>query len=120
MPQGFFTSLFLELNVSYWYLVVLAFFLKLFLVRVMTKETNAKSFLVCLAGTVIFYLIASLSGILINKPFFYMIPVFMFTFGFTAELVFSISIFQLKNRRIFFPILIGSGLMFTLVFLMAL
>lgn len=120
MPRGFFTSLFLELNVSYWYLVVLAFLLKLFLVRVMTKESNGKSFLICIIGTFIFYIIASLSGIVINKPFFYMIPVFMFVFGVTAELIFSTSVFHIKNRRIFLPIFIGNGSLFTMVFLMAL
>lgn len=120
MPRGFFTSLFLELNASYWYLVVLAFFLKLFLVRVMTKETNAKSLLICLIGTIIFYVIASIIGIVINKPFFYMIPVFMFVFGMAAELVFSTSVFHIKNRRIFLPILIGNGSLFSMVFLMAL
>jgi hypothetical protein len=120
MPRGFFTSLFLELNASYWYLVILAFLLKLFLIRVMTKETNGKSFVVSLVGTLIFYTIASLSGVLINKPFFYMIPVFMFVFGFVAELVFSTSVFNIKNKRIFLPVLIGNGSMFTMVFLMAL
>lgn len=119
MPRGFFTSLFLELNASYWYLVVLAFLLKLFLVRIMTKETNAKSLLICFSGTVIFYLIACMIGFIINKPFFYLIPVFMFCFGLVAELVFSTSVFRLKNRRILLPLLIGDGSLYTMIFFMA-
>lgn len=120
MPRGFFTSLFFELNVSYWYLVVLAFFLKLFLTRVMTKETNLKSFMICLIGTLVFYLGAGISGILFSKPFFYMIPVFMFSIGVIVELLFSSSVFNLRNRRIFWPILIGNGSLFSMVFMMAL
>lgn len=120
MPRGFFTSLFFELNISYWYLVILSFLLKIFLLRVMTKESNQRTFYIFLTGSLIFYLCASLGGILFSKVNFYFIPLCMFLFGVVIEILFSSIAFHLRIKRIYIPILVGNGSLFAMLFMMLL
>lgn len=120
MTRSFFTSLFLELNISYWYLVILAFLLKFFLLRVMTKESNQRTFFILLTGSILFYLSAGMGELLFSKVNFYFIPLCMFLVGVIAELLFLSLVFHLRFKRIYIPILVGNGSLFAMLFMMLL
>ena len=116
MPQGLITSLLIKLNIDYWYFTLIAMLLKLFIFRFSVAETFLKAFMMWLIGTVTFYTIACLSGLLFSSTGFYYTPFIMFVVACLGELLFLTIMFRSETRKLLPGILIGNGIFFTLLF----
>lgn len=117
MPRGLITSLLIKLTVDFWYLTLIALLLKLVLIRYTATNSIVKIFLLWIVGSITFYCIACLAGIVFSSTGFYYIPFIMYSLSVIAELAFSSTLFRISSRRLLPSVLIGNGLFFLLLFM---
>ncbi len=117
MPNGLITSLLIKLTFDFWYLTLLALLIKILLIRYTVTESLPKVFLLWISGSITFYCIACLSGIVFSSTGFYYLPFIMFILAVFAELAFTSIVFRLNSRRLLPSILIGNGFFFFLLFM---
>ena len=117
MPKGLITSLLIKLTIDFWYLTLLALLIKLLLIRYTVTDSVIRVFLLWFSGSITFYCIACLSGIVFSSTGFYYLPFIMYSFAVLAELAFTSIVFRLNAQRLLPSILIGNGLFFFLLFL---
>lgn len=116
MTNSFFTNIFLELLVSYWYFTIAVLLLKLLLVRFVTTDSFMKAMLVWISGTIGFIAIASLCGILFASAGVMIVPVLMLIFAIVGETLLCVSAFKLNLKRVFISVAICNTLLFFLLF----
>jgi hypothetical protein len=116
MPQGLITSLLIKLTFDYWYFTLIALLLKLFIIRITAAENMIRAFLMWLIGSVAFYTIACLTGILFSSTGFYYTPFIMFVFACLGEVLFLMIMFRETPRKVIPSVIIGNGIFFTLLF----
>ncbi len=116
MPKGLITSLLIKLTIDFWYFTVLALLIKFFLLRFTAADNLMKAFLMWIVGSVTFYTIACLAGILFSSTGFYYTPFIMFVIGFSGELLFCSIMFRTEAQKLIPSILIGNGIFFSLLF----
>ncbi len=116
MSNGFFTILFLQLSVDYWYFVLIALIIKFFLIRFMSANSFLKSMAIWTVGTFTFYAIASLGGYIFSSANIYIIPFLMFSLAITLEILLCTMIFHVEGKNIFLPLFVGELLLFLLLF----
>lgn len=116
MPQGLITSLLIKLTIDFWYFTIIAMLLKLFILRFTVAESFMKAFLMWFIGSVTFYTIACLAGILFSSTGFYYTPFIMFVVACLGEVLFLTIMFRSEPRKLVPGILIGNGIFFTLLF----
>ena len=117
MPRGLITSLLIKLTVDFWYLTLFALLIKLVLIRYTATNSILKIFALWIVGTVTFYCIACIAGILFSSTGFYYIPFIMYSLAVLAELGFTSTLFKISSRRLLPSVLIGDGLFFFLLFM---
>src|SRR5690242_20743494 len=100
MPNGIITSLLIKLTFDFWYLSLLALLIKLVLLRYTATNKLSKVFLIWLIGSVTFYTIACISGIVFGKAGFYYIPFIMYIFSVAAEIGFMSAMFRMEAKRL--------------------
>jgi hypothetical protein len=116
MPKGLITSLLLKLTVDYWYFTLIALVIKFVLIRYTAIDSFAKVLLIWITGTIAFYCIACLAGIIFTSGFYYM-PFIMYIIAVIAEVIITSTIFKIRSSRLMPSILIGNGLLFLLLFM---
>ncbi len=116
MSNGFFTILFLQLSVDYWYFVVIALLIKFFLIRYMAADSFLKAIAIWTVGTFTFYAIASLGGYIFSSVNIYIIPFLMFALALTMESILCTLIFHIEGKNILLPLFVGELLLFLLLF----
>ena len=117
MPKGLITSLLIKLTIDFWYLTLIALLIKLLLIRYTATDSVIKVFLIWISGSIAFYCVACLAGIIFSGTGFYYIPFIMYTLAVLAELAFTSTVFRLSSRRLSPSVLIGDGLFFFLLFM---
>jgi hypothetical protein len=117
MPKGLITSLLIKLTFDFWYFTLLALLIKVFLVRFTVTDSIVKVFLIWISGTLAFYSVACISGILFSSVGFYYIPFIMYTLATIAEVGFTSIVFRMNSQRLWPSVLIGDGLFFFLLFM---
>ena len=117
MPRGLITSLLIKLTVDFWYLTLFALLIKLVLIRYTATDSILKVFALWIVGTITFYCIACLAGIVFSSTGFYYIPFIMYSFAVLAEITFISTLFRINSRRLLPSVLIGNGLFFFLLFM---
>jgi hypothetical protein len=117
MPKGLITSLLIKLTIDFWYLTLLALLIKLVLIRYTATNSTLKVALIWITGTITFYCVACISGIIFSSTGFYYTPFIMFMVAALAELGFSSVVFRINSRRLLPSVLIGNGLFFFLLFM---
>ena len=116
MPQGLITSLLIKLTFDFWYLALLALLIKLVLIRYTVTNEMLKVILLWLIGSIFFYFLACILGIVFGSLRFIYIPFIMYFMSTIAEIGFSAVIFRISARRLWPSILIGNALFFTILF----
>ena len=116
MPKGLITSLLIKLTVDYWYFTLIALVIKLFLVRFTATDSILKVILIWITGSITFFCIACLAGIVFSSTGFYYTPFIMYIFAVLAELTFMSIFFRISTKRLLPSVLIGNGLFFFLMF----
>ena len=116
MPKGLITSLLIKLTFDFWYFTLLALLIKVFLIRFTVTDSIVKVFLILVCGSLTFYSISCLAGIVFWSVGFYYIPFIMYTLAVLGEIGFTSIIFRLNPRRLIPEVLIGDGLFFALLF----
>ncbi len=117
MPNGLITSLLIKLTFDFWYLTLIALLVKLLLIRYTVTNSLIKVFLLWLSGSITFYCIACISGIVFSSTGFYYIPFIMFSFAVLGELAFTSIVFRFNSLRLMPSLLIGNALLFFLLFM---
>ena len=117
MPKGLITSLLIKLTIDFWYLTLIALALKLWLIRYTVTKNMTKVFLIWISGTIGFYCIACICGIIFSSMGFYYLPFIMFSFAALAELAFTSVVFRINSQRLLPSLLIGNALLFFLLFM---
>ena len=117
MPKGLITSLLIKLTIDFWYLTLIALVIKLLLIRYTVTNSVLKVFLIWLTGSITFFCIACLSGIIFSSTGFYYLPFIMFSFAALAELTFTSFVFRITSQRLLPSLLIGNALFFFLLFM---
>jgi hypothetical protein len=117
MPKGLITSLLIKLTIDFWYLTLLALLIKLLLIRYTATNSVLKVTLMWFTGTITFYCVACISGIIFSSTGFYYTPFIMYMVATLAELGFSSVVFRINSRRLLPSVLIGNGLFFFLLFM---
>jgi hypothetical protein len=116
MPKGLITSLLIKLTFEFWYFTLIALLIKVFLIRITVTDSIVKVFLILICGSLAFYSIACISGILFSAIGFYYIPFIMYSLATIGEIGFTSIIFRMNSRRLIPEVLIGDGLFFVLLF----
>lgn len=116
MPQGLITSLLIKLTFDFWYFSLLALILKAFIIRFTASDHIIKVLLIWVTGSVAFYCIACLSGIIFSSVGFYYTPFIMFILACLGELAFTSIMFRIEARKLMPSIVIANGLFFFLLF----
>jgi hypothetical protein len=117
MPQGLITSLLIKLTFDFWYFTLLTLIIKAFLIRFTVTDSVIKVFLIWIFGSIVFYFVACISGIIFSAMGFYYIPFIMYILATIAEIGFTSIIFKMNSRRLLPEVLIGDGLFFFLLFM---
>ena len=117
MPKGLITSLLIKLTFDFWYLTLLALLIKLLLIRYTVTNSLIKIFLLWFFGSITFYCIACIVGIVFSAVGFYYIPFIMYSLAVLAELGFTSTVFRINSNRLLPSILIGNGIFFFLLFM---
>ncbi len=117
MPKGLITSLLIKLTFDFWYLTVIALLIKLVLIRYTATNSVVKVFLIWLSGTIAFYCIACLAGIIFSSAGFYYIPFIMYIMAVTVEIYFTSIVFRIGAKRLMPSLVIGDGIFFFLLFI---
>src|SRR5262245_40942526 len=112
MPQGLITSLLIKLTFDFWYFTLFALLLKFALIRFTATDSVIKVVLLWLVGSITFYCIACIAGIVFSSIGFYYIPFIMYSLAVIAELGFLSVLFRISSRRLVPSVLIGDGLFF--------
>ena len=120
MPKGLITSLLIKLTLDFWYFSLFAVLIKFFLIRFTAAENYFKTFLVWFIGSITFYCIACLTGIIFSSMSFDMTPFVMFLLACGGELAFTTIMFRIPGRKILPSIVISNGMFFLLIFTQAL
>ena len=116
MTNGFFSGIFLKLATEYWYFTVTFLILKFILLRFISALSSGKAFIIWLTGTLTFFCIACLCGFLFSSAGVYIVPFLMFIFALAIETVLCSSVFTVRIKTIFVPLLIPDGLLFLFLF----
>jgi len=117
MPQGLITSLLIKLTFDFWYLALIALLIKLALIRYTVTNELIKVILIWLLGSIAFYFLACILGIVFSSLKFIYIPFVMYAFSSLAEIGFSSVIFRISAKRLWPSIVLGNGLFFTILFI---
>ncbi len=117
MPRGLITSLLIKLTVDFWYLTLFALLIKLVLIRYTATNSIVKVYLLWIVGSITFYCIACLAGLIFSSTGFYYMPFIMYFFSLLAEIAFSSTLFKISSKRLLPSVIIGNGLFFLLLFM---
>jgi hypothetical protein len=117
MPNGIITSLLIKLTIDFWYLSLIALLIKLVLLRYTATNKIGKVFMIWLTGSVTFFTIACICGIVFGSAGFYYIPFIMYIFAVGAELTFASIAFRIEAKRLMPAVIIGDGIFFFLLFI---
>jgi hypothetical protein len=114
MPNGLITSLLIKLTFDFWYFTLIALLIKVFLIRITVTDSVVKVFLILICGSLAFYCIACITGLVFSGVGFYYIPFIMYSLATVGEIAFTSIIFQMYPRRLIPEVLISDGLFFAL------
>ena len=117
MGQGLITSLLIKLTIEFWYFTIIALLVKLALIRFTVTNSMIKVLLLWGIGSVTFYTVACISGIVFSSAGFKTIPFIMYFVSVASELLFSSIFFRVSVRQIIPSITIGDGLFFLILFI---
>lgn len=117
MLKGLITSLLIKLTFEFWYLTLIAMLVKVFLIRYTVTDSKIKVFLIWLTGTIVFYCISCLAGIVFSSAGFYYIPFIMFAIAVFCEILFLKILFRFSTGRLSPSVIIADALFFFLLFM---